>query len=96
VQNSGIFDPDYSTLREDICVVEDGMEKKVVQVIVKAPKESKNGAGVIVDVFQTDSNICPVRAVEKWLAATNHMASKQPAFRLASSVPLKSAKLKIC
>jgi hypothetical protein len=41
VQNSGIFDPDYSTLREDICAVEDGMGKKVVQVRVKAPKESK-------------------------------------------------------
>jgi hypothetical protein len=93
VRNSGTFDPDYSTLREDICMVIDGTEKRVVQVRVKAPKESKNGAGVIVDVFQTDSNICPVRAVGKWLTATEHMDGNQPAFRFTSGVPLTSAKL---
>jgi hypothetical protein len=92
-QNTGVFDPDYSLLREDICSVESGEGKSVVQVKIKAPKESKNGAGVIIDVFQTDSNICPVRAVKKWREATKNMGEDQPAFRFASGVPLTSSKL---
>jgi hypothetical protein len=93
VRNSSCFDPAYSLLRGDISCTDGLAGQKVIQVKIKAPKESKNSASAIVDVFQTDSDICPVRAVEKWMLATKEMEARQPAFRFASGVPLTSTKL---
>jgi hypothetical protein len=87
------FDPAYTLLREDIVCATESDGRSVVQIKVKAPKESKNGASVIVDVYQTDTDICPARAVVKWLGATQGMANDQPAFRFRSGVPLTGAKL---
>jgi hypothetical protein len=64
-----------------------------VQVKLKAPKESKSRAEVIIDVYQSESNICPVRAVKNWWQATAEMSSNLPAFRFASGVPLTGQKL---
>jgi hypothetical protein len=80
-------------LKQDILCLENKGGQKVVQVRVKAPKESRNGSDVIVDVFQTDSEICPVDAVRKWEESSGEMEADQPAFRFSSGVPLTSAKL---
>jgi hypothetical protein len=59
-RHSSQFDPAYTLLRRDIFWEEKSDSQKVIQVKVKAPKESKGGASVIVDIFQTDTDICPV------------------------------------
>jgi hypothetical protein len=87
------FDPAYTLLREDIVCATESDGRSVVQIKVKAPKESKNGSSTIVDVYQTDTDICPARAVKKWLRATQSMANDQPAFRFSSGIPLTGAKL---
>jgi hypothetical protein len=92
-RNTNCFDPNYSLLRRDIVHVTSDNQNAVIQIRVKAPKESKNGAGTVVDVFQTDSDICPAAAVRKWLSTSSHMEEDQPAFRFASGVPITSAKL---
>jgi hypothetical protein len=57
------FDPAYTLLKRDIAIAEGSDKKQVVQIRLKAPKEDKKGSEIIVDVFQTDTAICPARAV---------------------------------
>ena len=84
------FDPAFTLLRQDIMVTADSTKQglETVQVKLKAPKERKDNRAVIVDVFQSDTCICPVRAVKKWQAATAGFQADQPAFRLADGSPL--------
>jgi hypothetical protein len=62
-----------------------------VQVRVKAPKEDRKGEQTIVDVFETGTDICPVRAVKKWRAATREAAEDMPAFVFESGWPITGA-----
>jgi hypothetical protein len=63
-----------------------------VQVRLKAPKEDRNSSAIIVDVFQTDTEMCPAKAVERWLRMSNSMAGEQPAFRFADGTPITGGK----
>ena len=84
------FDPAFDLLRKDVLLVEERDEesKMSVQIKVKAPKESKDNRAVIVDIYQSDSVICPVRACKKWWAASVGAELDQPAFRLSSGIPV--------
>ena len=81
-----VFDPDFTLLDGDIRSVE-GVEGRSLQVAVKAPKEDKAGKVIIVDVYQTDSSICPVKAFVKWDKFRLREAG-QPLFRFNSGEPL--------
>jgi hypothetical protein len=87
------FDPACNLLREDVTVVDDvrGEGRSMVQVRVKMPKEDRKGEQFVVDVFQNDSDICPVRAVKKWRAATSGAGEDQPAFVFESGWPVTSS-----
>ena len=84
------FDPAFTLLRKDLCLVKDALEadKETLQVRVKAPKEAKDVRAVIVDVFQTDTKLCPVRAYRKWERQTAGWEPEQPAFRMKDGTPL--------
>jgi len=84
------FDPAFVLLRRDIAIAPDSefQGKETVQVKVKAPKERRDNRAVIVDIYQADTNICPVRATKKWWRATKNFQSDQPAFRLGNGDPL--------
>jgi hypothetical protein len=86
------FDPAFTLLKKDVVIVEDREGKKVVQVRIKAPKEDKSSSAVVVDVFQTDTEICPAKAVGKWLKASRTREEEQPAFRFADGSPITGAK----
>jgi hypothetical protein len=87
-RTASTFDPAYTLLRRDVVVVEDSCGQAVVQVNIKAPKEEKSRAAVIVDVYQTDTTMCPAKAVMRWLRMTEGMAADMPAFRLADGTPV--------
>lgn len=90
------FDPAYTLLTEDIqlCTVTvEGRREEAVQVLIKAPKESKIGKATIVDVYQASKHICPVKAFKKWRKVASHSESGQPAFRQANGTPLTGKKL---
>jgi hypothetical protein len=91
--NTGQYDPVYTLRRCDICRVVQNTREVIIQIKLKSPKESKSRAGVVVDIYQTNTDMCPARAVSKWLAATDGAANDQPAFRFASGVPLTGSKL---
>jgi hypothetical protein len=92
-RNISWYDPDYTLLRKDVHITEEKGGKAMVQILVKAPKESKTGAGTVIDIFQTDTAMCLTKATKKWWAATRNMSPDLPAFRLACGTPLTSAKL---
>jgi hypothetical protein len=87
------FDPAFTLLKQDVTIVQESSGAKVIQVRIKAPKEDKKGTAVIIDVFQTDTEMCPVKAVEKWWKASKHMEQDQPAFRMADGAPLTTSRL---
>jgi hypothetical protein len=87
------FDPACTLLRADIAVVEDCKDrrKNMVQLRVKMPKEDRKGEVTVVDIYQTEDDICPVRAVKKWSRVTAGAENDQPAFRFDSGLPITAA-----
>ncbi len=77
------YDERTTLLDKDIRIVTDEEEKKqVVLIWLKWPKEDKLGKGVEVEVFETKSDICPVKALRKWWGVTRKREKCQPAFRM--------------
>ncbi len=77
------FDQAHTLLKKDIKIVWDKEAKKeVIVVLVKWPKEDKKGAGVEVEVYETGSEVCPVKALKKcWACQKEGGGENQPAFR---------------
>ena len=84
------FDPDFTLLGRDVKLVTQG-GREVLQLRIKAPKEQKVGKDVIVDVYSTDSELCPVRAFKKWIKFKGK-EDGLPLFRFSSGVPLTGKK----
>jgi hypothetical protein len=91
-RNEATFDPAFTLLRRNICIVEQEGKQAEVQILIKAPKECKDSNAVIVDIFETKTEMCPVKAVKKWWKASSQMDPDQPAFRFARGTPLTGSK----
>jgi integrase len=87
------FDPDFTLCTEDIRTVSDSENKKKLQIKVKAPKENKKGEAIIVDIFPTTVDLCPVNAFTKWKAMGPVWEWGKPAFRWSTGKPLTPAQL---
>jgi len=88
------FDPAFNLLAEDIVVVDDSQSGgRALQLKIKSPKEDKKGRSIIVDIYQSRGDICPVAAYEKWQAMHPPSEPGLPAFRWSNGVPLTSRRL---
>ena len=90
------FDPINTLLSEDfrIRTVRVGNEKvKMITVKVKSPKESRCVNNKLIDVYENNGPLCPVRACEKWLKYAPPMKKGLPMFRMADGTPLTGRKL---
>jgi hypothetical protein len=80
------YDPQTCLLGRDISIenwCKDGENTKVFKVWLKSPKELKFGKGVMVEIFKTKTEICPIAAFEKWKRLSKSaMTCTKPAFRL--------------
>ena len=80
-----MFDPSSTLLGKDIKVeawADKGEKIKVLKVWLKSPKEQKKDQGIMVEVFETKSEFCPVAAFEKWRQVSKVAWTKtKPAFR---------------
>ena len=79
-KNQTSFDPDFTLLGKDVKLVEQGGEE-MLQLRIKAPKEQKVGKDIIVDVYSTGSELCPVRAFKKW-DSYRTKSEDQPPFQI--------------
>lgn len=93
-RNESVFDPAFTLLAEDVKVIREGTggQDEAVQFMLKHPKEEKIGKAVLVEVYQSRADICPVRAFKKWRNAARPPPISQPAFCWASGVPLTGQK----
>ena len=93
-RNESVFDPAFTLLSEDVKVIREGTggQDEAVQFMLKHPKEEKIGKAVLVEVYQSRADICPVRAFKKWRNAARPPPISQPAFCWASGVPLTGQK----
>ena len=84
------FDPDYCLLGGD-ALVKEGRDGVRLQLKLKAPKEDKWGTSIIVDVFETGSDICPVKAFKKWRKNVR-IEKDRPLFRFSNGTSLTGRK----
>jgi hypothetical protein len=85
------FDPDFTLLTSDVTLSEDAGQE-VLHFKLKCPKESRSATATIVDVYQNEGKICPIRAFKKW-RFLKFRDPHFPLFRLESGTPLTGAKL---
>ena len=81
------FDPSVTLLASDVSLRPVNLGNtsvETIQVLIKSAKTDKKGQGTLVDVYATNSDICPVKALKKWQAFSNFSTQNMPAFRLAS------------
>lgn len=90
-KTESVFDPTHTLLTEDVTQSTNALGKTTLHIRLKCPKEAKNNAATIVDVFESKSKTCPVTAFTKWYAAAQHK-QKTPIFRWKSGVPLTGKK----
>ena len=91
VENS--FDPDFTLLGSDIQVAREKNqgEHESLQIRIKAPKEDRKGDSIIVDVYETFNDLCPVTAFKKWKQRCE-LEAEQPLFRWSNGAPLTGKK----
>jgi len=89
-RTSSTFDPTVNLLRKDICLVEGQgtAGAAVLQLKLKNPKECKDNRAIIVDIFESGSQICPVQAYKKWDRSTTGEDMDMPAFTWDNGRPV--------
>jgi len=93
-KNESFYDPRRTLLQQDVTVVRlhvQGVERQALAVKVKAPKESKLCRDIVVDIFDTNDETCPVRAFKKWAGMTKP-DPVAPLFSSVNGTPLTGAK----
>ena len=84
------FDPDHTLLTKDVQLNEKRGESSL-SITLKCPKERKAGDVTVVDVFEVEGPLCPVRAYKKWRTSSNQQA-EMPLFRHRDGTPLTGRK----
>ena len=84
------FDPDHTLLTRDVQLNKTASGSSL-SVTLKCPKEKKAGEGTIVDVFEAEGPLCPVRAYTKWMRNSSQQAH-MPLFCHPDGTPLTDRK----
>lgn len=87
------FDPTSTLLAQDVGLSCFGRQRfKVLKIFLKAPKEARLRHGIAVDLFKTDSYICPILALEKYLTSPFlRLAPGKPLFRMTNGMAYTGA-----
>jgi hypothetical protein len=89
------YDKDFTLLTEDIKLMKDDTQDTyILSVKLKSPKEDKTGKAIIVEVFETKGELCPVRAFLNYRKVTKAEVG-MPLFRQVSGMSLTSRQLNI-
>ena len=85
-EKSNTIDPRYDLLFRDVRIVMRkvrGKRRKVMLVDLKSPKECKANTGAVtVEIFDNQSDFCPVKAFEKYVECSGGLSKKNACFRL--------------
>ena len=89
------FDPDFTLMTEDVKLIGKSMDDfqgQALQIKLKCPKENKTGQATIVELYETQGNLCPVKAFRKWTRIAKTIEG-QPLFRKEDGTPVTGARL---
>ena len=86
------FDPNFSLLASDVKLVEEGTSR-CLQITLKRGKTNNSHLATVVDIFESKSCICPIRAFYKYKKLANLQSDNLPAFRLSSGANFTSRML---
>ena len=78
-KKSSAYDEKYTLLKKDI-KVRHSNNTPSIQFRIKSAKTNKTGKPEIVEVFATNTLLCPVKAISKLNALTSHLPLDSPAF----------------
>ena len=95
-RNESFFDPDFTLLWDNVRMttcLEKGRKFKVLELTIKSPKETRTCRDVIVDIFEVEGPLCPVKAFCRWKSVTKTKKTPGPVFRSESGVPLTGKRL---
>ena len=90
-KNKSSYDPRFTLIREDISIDTTNIFRKNTKYMrfkVKHSKTNKSGVAEILDIYETGSDTCPLKAIENLLRATKNMPKSYPLFCDENGVPL--------
>jgi hypothetical protein len=91
-KHEATFDPDFTLLTRDVTWSLDSNDSTVIHVSLKCPKETKSVAPTVVDLYQNNGPLCPVKAFLTWFKLKPREA-ECPMFRWENGTPLTGTKL---
>jgi integrase len=91
-KHESTFDPDFTLLARDLSISNDKSGKTTIHIHLKCPKETKSAAPTVVDVFQSDGDICPVKAFMTW-SRLRPRNQDEPLFRFDNGTPLTGTRM---
>jgi hypothetical protein len=91
-KHEATYDPDFTLLTKNVTWSYDKDRACTVHVCLKCPKETKSAAPTIVDLFQNNGPLCPVKAFLTWHKLKNR-DSEKPLFRLDDGTPLTGTRM---
>lgn len=94
-KKSAAYDAKYTLLKKDVKVI-NSSQKPSIQFKIKSAKTNKTGKPEIVEVFATNTLLCPVRAIIKLSALTSHLPLDAPAFCDSTGKALTLNRLNRC
>ena len=89
-KSESCFDPDHTLLTRDVQLNETATSSSLT-VTIKCPKESRAGEKAVVDVFEAEGPLCPIRAFKKWRRSCQQQWD-MPLFRHPDGTPLTCRK----
>lgn len=93
------FDPSFCLLKRDLTIKKLVIGREtvnIIQVRVKSEKKDRIGVDTLVDVYESNGQFCPVRALMKWRTMSKHIEDDLPAFRWESGIPITGQDLNRC
>ena len=79
------FDPDTSLLHKHMklkTITINGQDTEILQLTLRSEKQNSSGTPTILDIYPSDSSICPLRAFKRWQRSKNFHDDDLPAFRM--------------
>ena len=93
------FDPEFTLLNQDILVKQITVSKTettILQIRLKSPKEDRTGKDNIINVYQLNGIICPIKAYKRWYKLRADRDPGTPVFRMENGRCLTGRKFNKC
>ena len=95
-RNESYFDPHFTLLKEDLKLTSansEGKDIEILQIKVKCEKKDRVGVNCIIDIYESGGELCPIKAIKRWLSYSRTQEDKLPAFRDLRGKPFTGSRL---